>query len=131
MKKYDLVTLLIGVNNQYRGRDIEEYGIQYKKLLDIAVKFAGGKKERVFVLSIPDWGVTLFAEGKDRGKVAYEIDQYNAVKEKITKEAGVVFINITAGIREASGDISLLAKDKLHPSGKEYKRWAEKIVQLF
>ena len=131
LKKYELVTLLIGVNNQYRGRDIEEYGIQYKKLLDIAVKFAGGKKERVFVLSIPDWGLTPFAQGKDRGKVASEIDQYNAVKEKITKEAGVVFINITAGTREASGDITLLAKDKLHPSGKEYKRWAEKIVQLF
>ncbi|MFZ1456063.1 MAG: SGNH/GDSL hydrolase family protein, partial [Saprospiraceae bacterium] len=75
--------------------------------------------------------VTPFAQGKDRGKVASEIDHYNAVKEKITKEAGVVFINITAGTREASGDITLLAKDKLHPSGKEYKRWAEKIVQLF
>ncbi|MBK8054506.1 MAG: SGNH/GDSL hydrolase family protein [Saprospiraceae bacterium] len=131
LKKYDLVTLLIGVNNQYRGRNVDEYGIQYKKLLDSAVKFAGGKKERVLVLSIPDWGVTPFAEGKDRSKIATEIDRYNAVKEKITKEAGVVFISITEGTREASGDISLLAKDKLHPSGKEYKRWAEKIVQLF
>lgn len=131
LKKYDLVTLLIGVNNQYRGRNVDEYGIQYKKLLDSAVKFAGGKKERVLVLSIPDWGVTPFAEGKDRSKIATEIDRYNAVKEKINKEAGVVFISITEGTREASGDISLLAKDKLHPSGKEYKRWAEKIVQLF
>lgn len=131
LKKYDLVTLLIGVNNQYRGRNVDEYGIQYKKLLDSAVKFAGGKKERVLVLSIPDWGVTPFAEGKDRSKIATEIDRYNAVKEKITKEAGVVFISITEGTREASGDISLLAKDKLHPSEKEYKRWAEKIVQLF
>jgi lysophospholipase L1-like esterase len=89
------------------------------------------KKSSVFVVSIPDWGVTPFAEGKDRNKIAAEIDQYNTAKEQITKEAGVVFINITEGTRQAASDVTLLAKDKLHPSGKEYKRWAEKIVQLY
>lgn len=130
-KKYDIVTLLIGVNNQYRGRDVEEYKKQYRMLLDKAIQFAGGKKSSVFVVSIPDWGVTPFAEGKDRSKIAAEIDQYNTAKEQITKEAGVVFINITEGTRQAASDATLLAKDKLHPSGKEYKRWAEKIVQLY
>lgn len=126
-EKYDLVTLLIGVNNQYRGRDIEEYKVQFNQLLNKAIKYAGGKKSNVIVLSIPDWGVTPFAEGKNMSKIASEIDKYNAAQEKITREAGVVFISITQGTREAKNDASLLAKDKLHPSGKEYQRWAQKI----
>lgn len=130
-KKYDLVTLLIGVNNQYRGRNIDEYAQQYKLLLKKAIQFAGGQKNNVIVISIPDWGVTPFAENRDRDKIRREIDQFNALKQEITQNLGVEFINITLGTREAAQDISFLAKDKLHPSGKEYNRWAEKILQKY
>ncbi len=130
-KKYDFVTLLIGVNNQYRGKSIEEFASQFKILLDKAIAFAGGNKKKLVVLSIPDWGVSPFAEGKDRKKIALEIDAYNLLKQQITLEAGVRFINITEGTREAASDPSLLAKDKLHPSGKDYKRWADKVVKCF
>ncbi len=130
-KKYDLVTLLIGVNNQYRGRSVDEFCKQYLALLKKAIDFAGGNKKNVFVLSIPDWGVSPFAEGRDRNKIASEIDAFNKLKEQITRDVGVKFLNITDGTREATTDSALLARDKLHPSGKEYKRWAEKITKFY
>ena len=122
---FSIVTLLIGVNNQYRGRDAENYRSELKQLLDIAVKYTGGKKEHVFVLSIPDWGVTPFAEGKDRGKIAAEIDEYNHVKKEECEKLGVRFYDIT-GISRTS-DPALIASDGLHPSGKMYKMWVDKI----
>ena len=93
--------------------------------MDIAVKYTGGKKEHVFVLSIPDWGVTPFAEGKDRGKIAAEIDEYNHVKKEECEKLGVRFYDIT-GISRTS-DPALIASDGLHPSGKMYKMWVDKI----
>src|SRR3954453_11153972 len=85
---YDLVTLLIGVNNQYRGRSADEYRTQFAGLLQRAIGFAGGNAQHVIVVSIPDWGVTPFAEGRDRAKIAREIDQFNAINREEAKRAG-------------------------------------------
>ncbi|MEY3059693.1 MAG: hypothetical protein RL000_1045 [Bacteroidota bacterium] len=127
--QFNFVSLLIGVNNQYRGRDIENYQKEFEQLLQKAIAFAGGTTNHVFVLSIPDWGATPFAEGRDRLKIANEIDQFNSVNKKISERFKVNYIEITAGTREASKDPSLVAEDKLHPSKKEYARWAEKLSQ--
>lgn len=125
--QFNFVSLLIGVNNQYRGRDIDTYQREFDQLLQQAITFAGGNLNHVFVLSIPDWGATPFAEGRDRAKIAREIDQFNAVNKKISERLKVNYIEITTGTREASIDLSLVAEDKLHPSKKEYARWAEKL----
>ncbi len=125
--QFDFVSLLIGVNNQYRGRDITVYQKEFEQLLQHAIAFAGDNRNHVFVLSIPDWGATPFAEGRDRVKIANEIDQFNAVNKKVSEKLKVNYIEITAGTREASTNLSLVADDKLHPSKKEYARWAEKL----
>ena len=121
---YDLVTLLIGVNNQYRGRDLENYRSEYRALLDRAIGFAAGDASRVIVVSIPDWGVTPFAKGRDAAKIAREIDAYNAVKKEETSRAGAHFVDITPGSRNAASDLSLLASDGLHPSASMYAEWS-------
>ena len=130
-ENYDLVSLLIGVNNQYRGRTAEEYNSEFEALLQKAIAFAGNRVERVVVLSIPDWGVTPFATGRDREKIAREIDAFNTVNKRLALQYKVHYIDITPWTREAPTDPSLLAADGLHPSGKEYKRWAEKIAAFF
>lgn len=127
---YDFVTLLIGVNNQYRGRSTEEYEAHFSDLLDQAIAFAGSRKERVAVLSIPDWGITPFAAGKEQAKISQEIDLFNEINRRVTTTAGIHYIYITGLTREAQNDSSLLADDGLHPSGKEYKRWAG-LLHLF
>ena len=125
--QYDFVTLLVGVNNQYRGLAIKDFENDFKILLNKAIHLAGNKSNRVMVLSIPDWGFTPFANGKEIQKISKEIDEYNAAKKSIAQKHNVHFIDITPGTREAVKDLSLLADDGLHPSAKEYKRWAEKI----
>ncbi len=126
-RQFNFVSLLIGVNNQYRGRDTDTYQKEFEQLLKQAITFAGGTTNHVFVLSIPDWGATPFAEGRDRVKIANEIDHFNAVNKKVSEKLKVNYIEITAGTREASTNLSLVADDKLHPSKKEYARWAEKL----
>ncbi len=128
---YDFVTLLIGVNNQYRGRSVENYKPEFEELLKKAIRYAGNRPERVIVLSIPDWGVTPFAEGRDPALIAMEIDAYNAANKEIALRYNIHYIDITPWTREAAYDLSLLAADGLHPSGKEYRRWAERIVLFF
>ncbi len=128
---YDFVTLLIGVNNQYRGRPLEEYEEQFTRLLDQALRFAGNRKDRVAVLSIPDWGITPFATNKNALKIGQEIDRFNEVNQRVSAASGIHYIYITGLTREAAQDPSLLAPDGLHPSGKEYQRWAEKVVTFF
>jgi len=127
---FDLVTLLIGVNNQYRGREMEEYRVQFSDLLSRAIAFAGGNPNRVLVLSIPDWGVTPFAEGRDREQVAREIDAFNGVKEAESETAGALYLDITPISREAANDLLLVAEDGLHPSGAMYARWAQAALPL-
>jgi len=127
---FDFVSLLIGVNNQYRGRSAEEYAEQFTQLLQQAIGYAGEKTNHVIVVSIPDWGVTPFAEGRDRAKIAKEIDTFNAINEKISNQYKVHYINITAFTREAATDKTLVTKDGLHPSAKDYARWAEKVKEV-
>jgi len=127
-KSYDIVTLLIGVNNQYRGKDPSTYEKEFEKLLNKAIAFAGGNKQHVFVLSIPDWGATPFAASRDRIKIENEIDLFNSINKKSTDAAGIAYISITEGSREATSNASLVAKDGLHPSGLEYGRWAKKLA---
>ena len=122
---YDLVSLLIGVNNQYRGRDIEEYREQFVFLLTKSIEYAGGDPKRVIVLSIPDWGVTPFAGNRDSKKIAVEINQFNVVNREETEKAGAFYVNITPISRAAVNDRSLIAADGLHPSGKMYMEWAK------
>jgi lysophospholipase L1-like esterase len=122
---YDLVSLLIGVNNQYRGRDPEEYRQQFMALLNRAIAFAGGSPSRVIVLSIPDWGVTPFAAGRDRVEVARAIDRFNAINREETARLGANYVDVTPISRRAADDPALIAEDGLHPSGKMYADWAE------
>ena len=128
LPKFDLVSLLIGVNNQYRGRDAKEYRTQFKDLLRTAIVFAGGEKSRVFIVSIPDWGVTPFAEGRDRKKIGEEIDLYNKINKEETLKEGIAYIDITPESRTAVNDKSLIASDGLHPSEKMYKEWVDLIL---
>ena len=121
---YDLVSLLIGVNNQYRGLDIEEYRKSFVFLLNKSIEYVGGDADRVIVLSIPDWGVTPFAGDRDSKKIADEINQYNAVNRAETEKAGAHYIDITPISREAVNDPALIASDGLHPSAKMYAEWA-------
>ena len=127
---YTFVTLLIGVNNQYRGRSLGEYKKEFTALLEQAIGYAGGKANHVIVLSIPDWSVTPFAADRDRFKISKEIDAFNAANEAISKQYKVHYINITAFTREAATDRTLIADDGLHPSAKDYARWAEKVKKV-
>jgi lysophospholipase L1-like esterase len=128
---YDFVSLLIGVNNQYRGRTVDSYKPEFEELLKKAIRYAGNRPNRVVVLSIPDWSVTPFASGSDKVKIAGEINAYNAANKEIAQRYNVHYIDITPWTREAATDNTLLAPDGLHPSGKEYKRWAERVVMYF
>jgi lysophospholipase L1-like esterase len=122
-QSYGLVSLLIGVNNQYRGRSSEEYRAEFRDLLDFAVRRAGGDAGRVLVLSIPDWGVTPFAEGRDRTVIAREIDEYNAKNREETDRRGARYVDVTP-ISRAEEHRDLLVADGLHPSGEMYEMWA-------
>jgi len=126
--RYDIVSLLIGVNDQYRGGKIEDYGIQFEELVKQAVELANKNPAHVFVLSIPDWGATPFAEGQDCKLIAKELDSFNHINKALAKKMNVNYIDITPGSREVSQDHTLVAADGLHPSAKEYKRWAEKLA---
>ncbi len=132
---FSFVSLLIGVNNQYRGRTLENYQAEFTQLLIQAIHFANGHSDKVFVLSIPDWGFTPFAEGKDRAQIAQEIDAYNAAAQEITVMHRCHFIDITDSTRANALKEDFLAEDQLHPSSKEYAVWAERlserIAQLF
>lgn len=130
LPQYNYITLLIGVNNQYRGRTVEEYKVEFETLLKQALQFGEGKKERVIVLSIPDYSVTPFAASMDQEKIAKEIDLFNSVSKAVSIQYKVHYIDITPESREASGDQSFLAEDKLHPSAKAYKKWAEKVADI-
>ena len=127
---FDLVTLLIGVNNQYRGLDKNEYEKHFDELLNQAIVFAGGNKNHVVVISIPDWGVTPFAADRDRNTISKEIDAFNNINKKISKTHQVHYVDITPGSRLSNADNSLLASDGLHPSANEYHRWTSLLLPI-
>lgn len=122
---YDAVSLLIGVNNQYRGRPQAEYREQVVDLLNQAIAFADGDPEKVFVVSIPDWGVTPFASRRDSAAIGSEIDAFNAINHEEAVKAGVTYIDITPISRRAPDEPELIAADGLHPSGKMYAAWVD------
>jgi lysophospholipase L1-like esterase len=122
---YDLVSLLIGVNNQYRGRSLDEYRRQFRTLLGRAMGLAGDSAGRVIVVSIPDWGVTPFAEGRDRARIGAEIEQFNAVGREEAGRAGARYVDVLPTSRLAAGAPHLSAADGLHPAGAMYALWAD------
>jgi len=128
---YALVTLLIGVNNQYRGRGVDKYRAQFRDLLQRAIQLAGGIAAHVIVASIPDWGVTPFAarEGRDAAAVAREIDAFNAIASAEAAGAGAARIDVTA-ISRAPESRQELVGDGLHPSGAQYARWVEAVLPV-
>ena len=128
LTSYNFVTLLIGVNNQYKSLDINEYALHLEQLLKQAIAFAGGENRHVFILSVPDWGNTPFAGGRDRDTITKEISKYNLVNKNLADEYKVQYINTTLPAGTEIDEESL-AGDQLHPSGKEYHRWAQLIAE--
>jgi lysophospholipase L1-like esterase len=127
---YALVTLLIGVNNQYRGRELANYRIEFGALLARAIVLAGGDARRVVVVSIPDWGVTRFAraQGGDARRIAAEIDAFNDVAREVATASGAAFVDVTAKSRDAGDADAMLVGDGLHPSAAQYARWTDLIL---
>ena len=124
---YDFVSLLIGVNNQYRGRSVGDYRGEFHELLRRAIRLASDRSDRVLVLSIPDWGVTPFAATQDRdtAQIAAELDAYNAAAAELCAQHGVAFVDITDISRAHGAEASMLVDDGLHPSAAMYSLWAE------
>lgn len=129
---YALVSLLIGVNNQYRGRPLAEYRQQFEQLLQRAIALAGEDPRRVLVLSTPDWGITPYAQqhGRDAPQVAREIDDFNAAEQACCGDYGVAFVDITGISRDRGDDAAMLVEDGLHPSAEMYQRWAEAALPV-
>ena len=128
---YDLVTLLIGVNDQYRGYSAEGYREKFRFLLTQAISYAGGHPDKVIVLSIPDWGFTPFAAQRgDTEPISQMIDEFNAVNLEETKSVGAYYVDVTIISRMALDDFDLITGDRLHPSGKMYSMWAEKVLPI-
>jgi lysophospholipase L1-like esterase len=124
---YDFVTLLIGVNNQYRGMSLKQYEREFTVLLDQAIVFAKNKKEKVVVLSIPDYGCTPYgASSKER--IAREIDEFNRVNKRVASKKGVHYVDITPISKQASVKPGLVAEDGLHPTGEMYGLWVELLL---
>ncbi|MDQ3277332.1 MAG: SGNH/GDSL hydrolase family protein [Bacteroidota bacterium] len=126
--KYDFVSLLIGVNNQYRGQDIIAYKEQFEALLNSAIQLAGGKNGACFVLSIPDYSLTPFAKNKDVARISREIDAYNNLNRAICIQYKVPYIDITTALRKATEKDGYVASDGLHPSAQAYAKWAKKLA---
>jgi lysophospholipase L1-like esterase len=122
---FDLVSLQIGVNNQFGGGDLEVFRTEFRVLLGVAIELAGGDAARVLVLSIPDWSVTPFAPDGLRSRISYEVSLFNAVVGEEVTEAGVALVDVTASSKAARDDPALLAIDDLHPSGLMYAQWAQ------
>lgn len=130
LPKYDFVTLLIGVNNQYRGGNVVEYKEQFEELLKKAIELTNGKKEHVVVVSIPDYSLTPFAKSMDAEKVSKEIEMFNGVNKALSIQYKVQYVDITPASKDAGNHYSFIAQDGLHPSEKEYAQWAEKIADV-
>lgn len=122
---FDLVSLLIGVNNQFQGRSISTYEEEFEELLQTAINLAGGNKERVFVLSIPDYAYTTYGQNSNPNAISEGVDNFNAVNKTITENTGVRYFDITPISRKGVEEPALVASDGLHPSGEQYRRWVE------
>ncbi|WP_345294556.1 SGNH/GDSL hydrolase family protein [Luteimonas vadosa] len=125
--RFDFVSLLIGVNNQYRGRSAGEYRDEFTALLARAIELAGGRNDRVLVLGIPDWGATRFgaASGRDLAQVSRELDDYNAVARELCEARDVAFVDVSRPSRARGDEDAMLVDDGLHPSAAMYRLWVE------
>lgn len=130
IKKFDYVSLMIGVNNQYSLKPIDTFRLDLIKLLDMSIGYSI-KRDNVVLISIPDWGVTPFGEGYDRNIIKGDIDQFNSVIKDIANTNNILYVDVTEISRRALIEKDLIANDSLHPSGKMYKEWAEKIYDLW
>jgi len=126
---YDLVSLLIGVNNQYQSLSIGQFKHEFQILLKLAIKWAGNQPKNVLVLSIPDWGVSPFAASKNRAAIAQQINRFNHIKKTETLKQSVPFIDITTLSRQAFNQSNFFVSDGLHFSGLMYQLWVEAIMQ--
>lgn len=127
---YHLVSLLIGVNDQYDGLDFDKYPNRFEYLLTRAIQLAGNRPEHVLVVSIPDYSVTPFGQSRNPQKISRELEEYNATNKSIADSLSVHYVNITPGSRKAADDKTLIADDGLHPSGKMYSEWVDQIVPV-
>ena len=129
---YDLVSLLIGVNNQYRGRSSENYREEFSALLKRAIGYAGNKNSHVFVVSIPDWGMTEFGQksGRDVAQIGRELDVYNQINADVSRQAGVHWVDISRVTREAGASAKYYAEDGLHPSRALYALWVKELLKI-
>ena len=130
IKKFDYVSLMIGVNNQYSLKPIDTFRLDLIKLLDMSIGYSI-KRDNVVLISIPDWGVTPFGEEYDRNRIKEEIDEFNSVIKDIANTNNILYVDVTEISRRALIEKDLIANDSLHPSGKMYKEWAEKIYELW
>ena len=128
--KHDVVSLLIGVNDQYQTHDTSGYRLRFTSLLNNAIQLANGKPDHVFVLSIPDYSVTPFAAGADTAQIRKELDWFNAINLQVTQSYAIAYLYITPGTRLAKTNPALLAYDGLHPSKIEYKNWADRLAPM-
>lgn len=127
---YDLVTLLIGVNDQYRARPLTQFAAGFAPVLQKALALSGKRPARTIVLSIPDWGATPFAAGRDGARIARDIDEYNEYARKVVTKAGCAWVDVTVMSRRMATDPTLAVTDGLHPSGELYRQWAELVAPL-
>ncbi len=128
-EQYDMVSLLIGVNNQYRGQSLDTYRVEFRQLLNISTKLSKNNPKKVIVLSVPDWGKTPFAQGKERDNIATEIDAFNLVAKEECTKMNIIFIDITE-ITRKNIDSSMFASDGLHYSGEMHRLWANQALQI-
>jgi lysophospholipase L1-like esterase len=127
---FDIVTLLIGVNDQYQRRDTAEYRIRFTQLLNKAIMLAANRPNRVFVLSIPDYSATPFVPANDKERVSREITWFNMINKQVTLQNNIAYVDITPLTKDAANDPTLLASDGLHYSAKEHQKWADLLVPL-
>lgn len=125
---YDLVSLCIGVNDQYQGFHAEGFGQRFAELLDLAVELAGGNEKAVFVLTIPDYAFTPFGEGSP--ELSERVAEFNRIKRAVCKTANIAFVNMTDISRRGLEEPGLVAKDGLHPSGRQYELWIARLQSL-
>lgn len=130
--EWDFLSLLIGVNNQYRGRGVDDYVGEFAHLLQRAISLADARADRVLALSIPDWGVTAFgaASGRDVARIADELDAYNAAARELCEARSVAFVDIADIARGCGADTAMLAEDGLHPSALQYARWTDAALPV-
>ena len=127
--KFSFVTLLIGVNDEAQGLSLSNYKSNFQQLLSTAINFANGDASHVFVLSIPDWGVTPFAKGQD-STISPQIASFNVINRSASMSAGVNYLDITGISKQAATNLSLIAPDGLHPSGEMYQLWVQQLAPM-